>query len=109
MTKTALADEVKCYYEKRGLTWPTFEQAMAFLVTEVGEAYEAWLARFEWKRNHPEEKTLVLDNAIVVELADVVMMAIVAGIVSPDSSCDVIGTLRSKMQYYLQEEIDGQN
>lgn len=64
------------YYESRKLKWPNPEEAMMFLMTEVGEAFEAILhEKGGWVRNNPR----VLAPRFLEELGDIIMMAIVAG------------------------------
>lgn len=70
-----------CYYfNKRGLVWPNFDDAMKFLLTEIAETYELDLARDTWVRNNPESKPEFDKERLSEELGDIIMMAIVAGI-----------------------------
>jgi len=70
------------YYKKRGLKWPDFDNAMKFVLTEIGEAYEIDLSRVGgWIRNNPDAKPEFDKNALGSELGDAIMMLMVAGIV----------------------------
>ena len=77
-------DVIKEYYDVRNLVWPSRTEAIQWLVTEVGEVCECDLALSgkDWVRNNPEkhqgnDSLSSLEN----ELADVVFMALVTGIV----------------------------
>jgi NTP pyrophosphatase (non-canonical NTP hydrolase) len=69
------------YYKKRGLKWPDFDDAMKFVLTEIGEVYEIDLSRVGgWVRNNPQDKPEFDKEALGRELGDVIMMLMVAGI-----------------------------
>lgn len=80
ISENVLEDIVKEYYEKRGLVWPNFDDAMKFALTEMGEVFEIDLARKTWVRNNPEDKPKFNKEDLAKELGDVIMMLIVAGI-----------------------------
>jgi hypothetical protein len=76
-----LGAKVTEYYELRGLHWPTVEEALQFVHTELGEAYEILLARNpNWVRNNPDGKPGFSSEALGEELGDAVMMLVVAGL-----------------------------
>lgn len=97
---TTLLDE---YYNKRGLTWPTTEEALFFALTELGEACE-WLLlknpERRWVRNNPKDKATSFNKAeFGIELGDVIMMLIVAGL---QASTDPLLQLREKLERKLE-------
>jgi NTP pyrophosphatase (non-canonical NTP hydrolase) len=66
-----LTDIVQKYYEFRKYVAPTPDQALLFLMSEVGElADEQVHTQADWVRNHPEEK----GKGRAGEVADVLMM-----------------------------------
>lgn len=68
------------YYEKRGLKWPDFNDAMKFVITEIAEVFEEEMAGKGYIRNNPEQKpTQTSLVRLEEELADVMMMVQVAG------------------------------
>lgn len=85
--ESGLANLVVEYFRYRKLTIPSVESAFEFLVTEVGEVVEEKL-QFEggWVRNNKDkEQPLTRDeylNRLGKELSDVIMMAIVMGLVA---------------------------
>jgi NTP pyrophosphatase (non-canonical NTP hydrolase) len=86
----ALSDIIKEYYEKRGLVWPNFDNAMKFVATEIGEVYEIDLDRNTWVRNNPEDKPKFNKDDLAKELGDVLMMVMVAGIVEGVDPLDAL-------------------
>jgi len=71
---------IKDYYNKRDLKWPSFDEAMKFVHTEIAEVYELDLARIGgFVRNHPENKPQFSKEALAEELGDAVFMLLVAG------------------------------
>lgn len=78
---SSMLDILTDYYETRKLKTPNFEDAMMFLHTEIGEVYELRLALKNYVRNNPHTKPTYSGNALAEELGDVIMMAIVAGMV----------------------------
>ncbi len=98
MSELALA--IFFYYDERDLLWPDFEQAMAFAHTEIGEAYEVYLAQFEgWVRNDPDHEPFSAAR-LAEELGDAIMMLVVAGIAY---GIDPVQALREKMAHKLIE------
>lgn len=72
---------LKIHYERTGRTFPTDEDALLFILTEVAEASECILRAPEkpYLRNH--DRLEYDPSRYEEELADVIHMAIVAGIV----------------------------
>lgn len=97
-----LIEQITSYYTQRGLVWPPdADTALQWVVTELGEVTEVLLARkARWVRNNPEDKTGFSKDALAYELGDVVMMALVAGIVE---GVDPIKALQDKMSRKLQQ------
>lgn len=94
-----LIDLVKDYYDKRGLKWPNFDDAMKFVITELGEVYELDLNRIGgYIRNHPENKPTYSKEAMAEELGDAIFMLIVAGYVD---GVDPIKAMTDKMNRKL--------
>ena len=76
----SLTDVITEYYKARDLKWPDAWEALAWAQTELGEVYELLLAqRGGWIRNNPSDKQSYSPNAFADELADALMMLIVAG------------------------------
>jgi len=70
---------IGAYYQIRELKVPDTAEAMMFAASELGEAFDVLLElRGGWTRNHPEDKRDTVD-ALAEELADVLMMIMVAG------------------------------
>lgn len=68
-----MIDEVLRYYQARGLVMPSTDEAMLFLVSEIGELADALISgRGAWVRNNQERERSIPD-----ELADVMMMTLV--------------------------------
>ncbi len=90
------------YYEKRGLKWPSFDNAMKFAIAEIGEVYEIDLTRYSgWVRNNPNNKPTEFDKEkLGDELGDVIMMIMVAGIVE---EVDPLAHLVRKINVKLKE------
>ncbi|MCK5642568.1 MAG: hypothetical protein KAJ19_17300 [Gammaproteobacteria bacterium] len=97
-----MIDLIRNYYKVRGLKWPTIEQAMMWVETELGETYELLLSRDgDWVRNHPWNKTMFSSGALAEELGDAIMMLIVAGIVE---GVDPLAALREKIERKIRDE-----
>lgn len=95
MLTSELKDFIVKYYDKRGLKWPDFDDAMKFVATEIGEVYEVDLSRVrDWVRNNPQDKPNFSKERLASELGDVIMMVMVAGIVE---GIDPLQALISKM------------
>jgi len=61
--------QVMDYYEQRGLVMPDTEEALHFLVSEIGELSDAYVhQKKDWIRNNEKERDLA------EEAADVLMM-----------------------------------
>lgn len=85
-----MLDEVLRYYQARGLVTPSTDEAMLFLVSEIGELADALVSkRGQWVRNNPDRERSIPD-----ELADVLMMTIVLG---NALGIDPVQALREKM------------
>lgn len=90
---------IKDYYEKRGLKWPSFSDALKWMQTEIAEVYELDLARTGgWVRNNPDDKEAFSSERLAEELGDAIMMLIVAGIVE---GVDPLSALEKKIQKRL--------
>ncbi len=77
-----LEEMIAAYYAARGYMYPDTWQALGFTTTELGEVYEVLLAeRGGWVRNHPQSKPPYSTERLGEELGDVIMMAMVAGLV----------------------------
>lgn len=96
-----LIELINTYYSKRELVWPTTDQAMQWVETELGEVYELLLARQPgWVRNNPGNKPPFNRGELAEELGDAIMMLIVAGIAE---GVDPIGAMEHKIYRKLQE------
>lgn len=94
-----LTEDVKEYFELRGLKFPDVWRALAFLDTEKAEALELLLAKDGgWTRNNPENKAPWDQNDFADELGDIIMMAIVTGLAE---GVDPIEALEKKMDRKL--------
>ena len=89
------------YYEKRGLRWPTLDEALQWAHTESVEVTELLLARTSgWVRNNPEKHEDFSETKLMEEIADQVFMLLVAGMVS---GYNVLDVMMNKMQRKLAE------
>lgn len=98
---TDVKNLIEYYYHKRGLKWPDFNDAMKFVLTEIGEVYEIDLTRTGgWVRNNPDNKPITFDKErLASELGDVIMMVMVAGIVE---GVDPLQALLNKIHRKLE-------
>jgi len=70
MKEQTLPEIVEKYFQFRNLTQPDANQAYLFLVSEIGELADAFVAdQAAWVRNNPEKERNVSD-----EIGDVLMM-----------------------------------
>lgn len=70
MQSSDLIKIVKEYYTFRGLTEPDANQAYLFLVSEIGELADAFVAnQAQWVRNNPDR-----ERDLESEIGDVLMM-----------------------------------
>lgn len=96
---TRLIKKIKEYYAKRNLTWPNFDNAMKFVMTEIAEVYELDLDRSgDWVRNNPENKPKFNKEELAEELGDAIFMLVVAGIAE---GVDPIKAIYKKMERKL--------
>lgn len=87
----ALAKLIEMYYKKRGLAVPSFDNAMKFVQTELGEVYELDLDRSgTWVRNNPQDKTKFDKEKLAKELGDCIMMLMVAGMAEDVDPLDAL-------------------
>jgi len=90
-----LVELIKKYYNERKLKWPSFDEAMKFVVTELAEVYELDLARIGgFVRNHPETKEEFSKERLSEELGDAIFMLLVAGYVE---GVNPIESMKAKM------------
>ena len=96
VTPSINLDYVLAYFQLRSLKMPENEwQSLGFLNTELGEVYEALLAKTSgWVRNNPDDKISYSEQRFAEELGDVIMMAIITGHVA---GVDPIDALVKKM------------
>lgn len=88
------------YYDKRGLKWPNFDEAMKFVQTELAEVYELDLARIGgFVRNHPENKPQFSKEALAEELGDAIFMLLVAGMAE---GVNPLEAMQNKMRKKLE-------
>lgn len=90
------------YFSKRGLIWPSVDDALAFALTELAECVELRLAKKSWVRNNPEQKEAWSRSAFTTEVGDVIMMLIVATM-HHEIDLDPIVALMEKMDRKLEE------
>lgn len=72
-----LKDEVLNHFETMGRVWPSTEDALLFIATELAEATELVLAEKAYKRNHAKEP--FSPGRFAEELGDIVYMCVIAG------------------------------
>lgn len=88
------------YYRVRKYKMPTAQQALMWLITELGEASELLLARETgWVRNNPQNHEAWSAERFADELGDIVMMAVVAG---QAEGVDVIARLEERLHDRIQ-------
>lgn len=97
--------DIKNYYIKRNLKWPTTEEAMMWVMTEIAEVYEYLLAlRGGWVRNnpedHPDDDTSLEEiiAGIEEELGDVILMLLVTGMTK---NVDPLAAIQRKLGKWL--------
>ena len=80
MTLTSL---IRSHYTLTEKVYPDTWQALAWAITELGEAFELLLNEDPpgWVRNHPDEKEPYSPERLEEELGDVMMRVQVAGMV----------------------------
>lgn len=91
----ALSKQVLKHFETKGRVWPSVEDALLFMMTEVAEAIELILIRKKYVRNHPEHKEFFTPARFAEELSDVIYMAVIAGEVE---GVDPLNELRERMK-----------
>jgi len=73
---------IKDHYARTGKQWPTPEQALLWVATELGEAADCCLTWTPgWVRNNPDKHPVATEEQFAEELGDIIMMTLVAGIV----------------------------
>ena len=91
MKNNRLVEVVQKYYQFRGLTEPDTNQALLFLVSEIGELSDAFVSnQAQWVRNNPEK-----DRSVQDEIGDVLMMLTVF---AASMGVDPIEALMEKMR-----------
>ena len=79
----ALKALIRFEFKVRGLKWPTTQEAMMWIVTELGEAAEVILADIPgWVRNHPENHPPYSEERLAEEIGDVIYMMMVLAIIN---------------------------
>ncbi len=97
-----MVDLIQEYFSVRRLQWPSTEQAILWTITELGEACELLLAlKGGWVRNDPGSKERYSRERFEEELADAIMMLMVAGM---SHNSNPLAALRRKMQKWLDKE-----
>ena len=88
------------YYAIRELVWPRgADEALDWALTELAEAKELLLARRgNWVRNNPEAHPDFSRNLLEAEMADMIMMVLVAGMVE---GLNPLSALHSKLRVVL--------
>lgn len=87
-------EEVKRYYEYRGMKWPDLKEAIDFAITELaGEALDAYIRTHQsgWTRNNPNK-----DANLGHELADAYQMLMIAAHEATGKSLETL--LREKWE-----------
>ena len=74
-----LVEILNHYYGTRALKHPDFPDSIMFIITELSETLEIWLAQKGYVRNNPQNKPEFNAQGIETELGDVIMMAQAAG------------------------------
>ena len=96
---------IRRYYACRGYKVPTRLEALGFVVTELGEAFDVALEQVGgWKRNNPDAKT-AQEAAFVEEVGDIIMMLFVA-VGLDDDSGDPIAALMDKMKRKCEDVVN---
>lgn len=89
------------HFDFAGRSWPTLEDGLLFLLTEVAEASELVLRSpaKDYKRNHPKEG--YSQERFAEELGDIIYMAIVTGKVAR------VDPIRAMLQKMSKESSNG--
>jgi NTP pyrophosphatase (non-canonical NTP hydrolase) len=80
---------------------PSVEHGIMFMMTEVAEACEQWLAQFAYVRHNPQDKEPYALEKFAQELGDVIFMAIITGRVV---GVDPVEALLEKLSRKLREQ-----
>lgn len=95
-----ILEDIQEYYDRRGLKWPTTEEAILWANTEAGEVAEQLVNESGgWIRNNPDEDPGYSEDKLMEELADQVFMLLVAGMVS---GYDLLDIMRRKFDRKLK-------
>lgn len=89
------------YMEKKGKVWPTPEDSILFLTTELAEAIELLLSQKNYVRNNPQNKEMYSSQRFAEELGDIILMAIVSGMVC---GVDPVTALEHKLSKGMKQK-----
>lgn len=90
---------IEAEFVTRGKIFPTTEEAMLWLQTELGEATDELMMKKKWVRNNPNKETDFDPDLFETELSDIIYMALVAGMVE---GVDPMQALIEKTELHLK-------
>lgn len=96
-----LAEAIAYHFDGRGRMWPTTEDSLLWMITEIAEAFELLSAKKNYVRNNPDDKEPFSKERFAEELGDVIYMAIITGLVEGVNPLDA---LLNKMNNQIKKE-----
>ncbi len=108
---SVLEEAIAAYYAVRGYMYPDTWQALGFLNTELGEVYEVLIAeKGGFVRNNPQNKPPYSTEKLGEELGDVIMMAMVAGMVrGVNPARSLTAKIRRKVEALRAAQMDSRS
>ena len=98
-----IVEAANYHFDGRKRVWPTTEDGLLWMVTEIAETFELVSARKSYIRNNPENKEQFTKERFAEELGDVIYMAIVTGLVE---GVNPIEAMFNKMKNQINEELE---
>jgi len=100
---TTLAEAIAYHFDGRGRVWPTTEDSLLWMITEIAESFELLSAKKNYVRNNPDDKEPFSKERFAEELGDVIYMAMITGMVEGVNPLDA---MLNKMNNQIRKEID---
>jgi len=98
-----VANAIHDHFEGRGRLWPTIEDGLLWIVTEIGECFELLSSKKAYIRNNPQDKEPYSKERFAEELGDIIYMAMITGMVE---EVNPLYALLEKMEKQIDKEID---
>ena len=98
-----IAEAVNYHFDGRQRVWPTTEDGLLWMITEIAETFELVSARKSYVRNNPDGKEQFTKERFAEELGDVIYMAIITGLVE---GTNPVEAMFKKMREQINEELE---